>query len=53
MADQISHWRQVYDHAMQRNADWQSRGILERMAHEPLRQEQIQGYRRQYGVRGK
>ena len=53
MADQISHGRQVYEQAMQRNADWQSRGILERMAHEPLSQEQIQAYRRQYGVSGK
>ena len=53
MADQISHSRAVYEQSMERTAQWQQMGVLERMAHEPLSQEQIQAYRRQYGVSGK
>jgi len=52
MADQIAHSRAVHEAEMQRTADWQSRGILGRMAAEPMSPQQVQYYRRKYGVRG-
>ena len=53
LADQALSSRENYQQAMARSAEWQQMGVLERMGHQPLSQEQIQAYRRQYGVSGR
>ena len=52
MADQALSSRENYEQAMQRTAEWQQMGVLARMAHEPMSPQQVQYYRRKYGVRG-
>ena len=53
LVDQSLASREHYQQEMQRTAEWQQMGVLERMGHQPLSQEQIQAYRRQYGVSGR
>ena len=52
MADQALSSRENYEQAMQRTAQWQQMGVLQRMGHEPLTPEQIAANRRRYGVTG-
>ena len=52
MADQALSSRENYEQAMQRTAEWQQMGVLQRMGHEPLTPEQIAANRRRYGVTG-
>ena len=53
LADQARLDRENYQQQLARSAEWQQMGVLERMGHQPLSQEQIQAYRRQYGVSGR
>ena len=53
LVDQSLASRKNYEQEMARTAEWQQMGVLERMGHQPLSQEQIQAYRRQYGVSGR
>ena len=50
MADHIAHSRAVYQQEMERTSDWQSMGVLARMAHEPLSADRIAANRRRYGI---
>ena len=52
LVDQSLASRQHYQQEMQRTAEWQQMGVLERMGHQPLTPEQIAANRRRYGVTG-
>ena len=52
MADEALSSRENYEQVMQRTAQWQQMGVLQRMGHEPLTPEQIAANRRRYGVTG-
>ena len=52
LVDQSLASREHYQREMQRTAEWQQMGVLERMGHQPLTPEQIAANRRRYGVTG-
>ena len=52
LVDQSLASREHYQQEMQRTAEWQQMGVLERMGHQPLTPEQIAANRRRYGVTG-
>ena len=52
MNERIDESRQVQAQAAERNRQWSEMGILQRLGHEPLSQEQIQANRRKWGIKG-
>tara|TARA_B100001057_G_C22183456_1_gene694092 strand:+ start:66 stop:533 length:468 start_codon:yes stop_codon:yes gene_type:complete len=53
LADQALASRQNYEAERQRFANYNEMGLLERLAHAPLTQDQIAANRKRYGVTGK
>ena len=52
MNQRIDESRQIQAQAAERNRQWSEMGILQRLGHEPLSQEQIQANRRKWGIKG-
>ena len=52
MNQRIDESRQVQAQAAERNRQWSEMGILQRLGHEPLSQQQIQANRRKWGIKG-
>ena len=52
MNERIDESRQVQAQAAERNRQWSEMGILQRLGHEPLSQQQIQANSRKWGIKG-
>ena len=48
----IDESRQVQAQAAERNRQWSEMGLLQRLGHEPLSQQQIQANCRKWGIKG-